>query len=67
MKKETPISAIDQSRRNHQQGLPANVIVHPKLVVSRRSGDAIVEQMTFGKPTKALRDLMGGGDSRSAR
>ena len=62
MKKETPISAIDQSLRNHQQGLPADVIVHPKLVVTRRSGEAIVKQMKSGKPTKALRDLMGDGD-----
>jgi hypothetical protein len=62
MKKETRISAIDQNLHNHQQERPADVIVHPKLVVTRRSGEAIVKQMKSGKPNKALRDLMGDGN-----
>ena len=42
--------------------LPADVIVHPKLVVTRRSGEAILGKMRTGKPTKALRDLMRDAD-----
>ncbi len=42
--------------------LPADVIVHPKLVVTRKSGEAILEQARTGKPTKALRRLMRDGD-----
>jgi hypothetical protein len=56
---------VEQALRHHLQALqelPADVIVHPKLVVTRRSGEAILKQIKFGKPTKALRDLMGDGD-----
>ena len=42
--------------------LPADVVVHPKLVVTRKSGEAILKQARTGKPTKALRDLMRNGD-----
>ena len=42
--------------------LPADVIVHPKLVVTRNSGEAILKQARTGKPTKALRELMRDGD-----
>jgi hypothetical protein len=38
--------------------LPADAIVHPKLVVTRKSGEVILKQTRTGKPTKALRDLM---------
>jgi len=56
---------VEQALRHHLQALqelPADVIVHPKLVVTRRSGEAILKQMKSGKATKALRDLMGDGD-----
>jgi hypothetical protein len=56
---------VEQALRHHLQALhelPADVIVHPKLVVTRRSGEAILKQMRSGKPTKALRDLMRDGD-----
>ena len=52
---------VEQALRHHLQALqelPADVIVHPKLVVTRRSGRAILKQMRTGKPIKALRDLM---------
>ncbi|HTO46771.1 MAG TPA: hypothetical protein VML91_03955 [Burkholderiales bacterium] len=52
---------IEQALRHHLQALqelPADVIVHPKLVVTRKSGAAILKQMKSGKPTKSLRDLM---------
>ena len=42
--------------------LPADVIVQPKLVVTRKSGDAILEQTRTAKPTKALRRLMRDAD-----
>lgn len=56
---------IEQALRHHLQALlelPADVIVHPKLVVSKRSGDEIVKQLDRAKPTRALRDLMRDGD-----
>lgn len=56
---------IEQALRHHLQALqelPADVIVHPKLVVTRKSGKEILRQMEAGKPTKALRDLMRNGD-----
>lgn len=42
--------------------LPADVIVRPRLVVTRKSGEAILKQARTGKPTKALRSLMRDGD-----
>lgn len=42
--------------------LPADVVVHPRLVVTRKSGEAILKQTRTGEPTKALRDLMRDGD-----
>jgi hypothetical protein len=42
--------------------LPADAIVHPRLVVTRKSGQAILKQVQAGKPTKALRDLLRDGD-----
>ncbi len=52
---------VEQALRHHLQALqelPADVVVHPKLVVTRKSGQAIVRQMNQGKPTRALRDLL---------
>jgi hypothetical protein len=42
--------------------LPEAFIIHPKLVVTRQSGEAILKKMKSGKPTKALRDLMREGE-----
>lgn len=56
---------VEQALRHHLQALqelPADVIVHPRLVVTRKSGKAMLEQMEQGKPTDALRDLMRDGD-----
>lgn len=56
---------IEQALRHHLQALqelPADVIVHPRLVVARRSGPAVLRQMRSGKATKALRDLLRDGD-----
>lgn len=52
---------VEQALRHHLgalQELPADVIVHPKLVVTQKSGGAILKQMKTGKPAKTLRELM---------
>ena len=56
---------IEQALRHHLQALqevPADVIVHPKLVVTRKSGEKVLKELERGKPTPALRDLMRDGD-----
>ncbi len=42
--------------------LPADVIVHPMLVVTRASGGRLLRHARAAKPTKALRHLMRDGD-----
>lgn len=56
---------VEQALRHHLQALqeiPAEFIIHPKIVVTRRSSAAILKKMRSGKATKALRDLMRNGD-----
>jgi hypothetical protein len=56
---------VDEALRHHLQALhelPADVIIHPKLVVTRKSGEAILKELETATPTKALRDLMRDGD-----
>jgi hypothetical protein len=56
---------IEQALRHHLQALqelPADVIVHPKLVVTRKSGAALLKEIEKAKPTEALRDLLRDGD-----
>ncbi len=56
---------VEQALRHHLQALqelPADVIVHPKLVVTRKSGEAILKQIEKGKPVDALRTLLRDGD-----
>ena len=52
---------VEQALRHHLQALqelPADVVVHPKLLVTRKSGQAILKQLRTGTPTAALRDLL---------
>ena len=52
---------VEQALRHHLlalQELPADVVVHPKLVVTRASGEAMLYQVAKGKPTRALRGLL---------
>ncbi len=52
---------VEQALRHHLQALqelPADVVVHPKLLVTRKSGQAILTQIKTGKPTAALRGLL---------
>jgi hypothetical protein len=56
---------VEQALRHHLQALqelPADVIVHPKLVVTRKSGTALLKEIENAKPTEALRDLLRDGD-----
>ena len=56
---------VEQALRHHLQALqelPTDVIVHPKLVVTRKSGAALLKEIEKAKPTKALRDLPRDGD-----
>lgn len=55
----------EQPPRHHLQALhelPADVIIHPALVVTRESGEAVLRQLKSGRPNKALRNLMRDGD-----
>ncbi|HXI29501.1 MAG TPA: hypothetical protein VNG89_13780 [Vicinamibacterales bacterium] len=52
---------VEQALRHHLQALqelPADAVVHPKIVVTRKSGDAILRQIEKGKSSRALRSLM---------
>ncbi len=52
---------VEQALRHHLlalQELPADVVMHPKLLVTKKSGEAILKQIQRGKPTPALRDLL---------
>ncbi len=52
---------VEQALRHHLQALqelPADIVVHPKLVVTRKTGEAILKQIAKGKPVPALRGLM---------
>jgi hypothetical protein len=56
---------VEQALLHHMQALeelPSEFIVHPRIVVSRRTGQAILEQMESAEPTPALRKLMRDGD-----
>ena len=56
---------VEQALRHHLQALqelPADVVVHPKLVVTKTSGEAILKQIAEGTPAAALRGLMRDGD-----
>ena len=56
---------IEEALRHHLQALqevPGDVIIHPRLLVTRESGQKVVREMSRGKPTPALRDLMRDGD-----
>ena len=56
---------VEQALLHHLQALqelPADVITHPTLVITRASGEAILKQIESAVPTDALRDLMRDGD-----
>ena len=56
---------VEQALRHHLQALrelPTDIIIHPKLVVTRKSFETIVKEIETGKPTRALRKLLRDGD-----
>lgn len=56
---------LEQALRHHLQALqelPADVIVHPKLVLTRKSGDGLLKEIETAKPTETLRDLLRDGE-----
>ena len=52
---------VEQALLHHLRALeelPAELIIHPRIVVSRKTGEAMLKQMKSAKPTPALRKLM---------
>ena len=56
---------IEQALLHHLQALdelPAEYIVHPRIVLSRRTGEQLLREAAAAVPTPALRKLMRDGD-----
>jgi hypothetical protein len=56
---------VEEALRHHLQALqelPADVVAHPRLVISKRSGETVLRQVKSGRPTRALRRLLRDGD-----
>ncbi len=56
---------IEQALLHHLQALdelPAEYVVHPRIVVSRKTGDQMLRQAASAEPAPALRKLMRDGD-----
>jgi hypothetical protein len=56
---------IEQALLHHLQALdelPTDYIIHPRIVVSRRTGEEMLRQAESARPTPALRELMRDGD-----
>ena len=61
---------VEQALRHHLQALqelPADIVIHPRLVVTKKSGEAILAQIETGRATPALRTLMRYGDQGASR
>lgn len=56
---------VEQALEHHLQALqelPLDVVVHPRIVVTRASGKVILGAIGKAKATPALRKLMRNGD-----
>jgi hypothetical protein len=56
---------IEQALLHHLQALeeiPAEYIVHPRLVVEKHTFDEMMDKAEHPTPTPALRDLLRSGD-----
>lgn len=56
---------VEQALLHHLQALdevPAEYIIHPRIVVSRETGESILREAESADATPALRDLMRDGD-----
>ncbi len=55
---QVALRTLHAPRRARRRPETRRAIVHPKLLVTRKSGSVILKQMKAGKPAKPLRDLM---------
>jgi hypothetical protein len=56
---------VEQALLHHLRALdelPAEYITHPRVVVSRKTGEEMIHRAENPKPTAALRKLMRDGD-----
>lgn len=56
---------VEQAILHHLQALdelPAEYVVHPRIVVSRTTGEEMLREAEPAEPTPALRELMSDGD-----
>ncbi len=56
---------VEQALLHHLQALdelPAEYIIHPRIVVSRKTGEEMLRKADNPNPTPALRELMRDGD-----
>jgi hypothetical protein len=56
---------VEQALLHHLQALddlPAEYVVHPRIVVSRKTGEQMLRQAASADPSPALRKLMHDGD-----
>lgn len=56
---------VEQALLHHLRALddlPAEYILHPRIVVSRAAGEEMLRQAESAEPTAALRELMRDGD-----
>jgi len=56
---------VEQALLHHLQALdelPAEFIIHPRIVVSRKAGEKLLREAESAEPTPALRQLMRDGD-----
>ena len=56
---------VEQALLHHLQALdelPAEFVIHPRLVVSRKTAEKMLRHARTAKPTPALRKLMRDGD-----
>ena len=56
---------VEQALLHHLQALeevPAEFVVHPRIVITRKTGEAILKKLKSAKPSPALRELMADGD-----
>lgn len=56
---------VEQALLHHLQALeeiPAEYIIHPRIIVSRKTGEEMLHKAENPNPTPALRKLMRDGD-----
>lgn len=62
---QTTAWVVEQALLHHLQAiaeLPLDLVVHPRLVVAPRYGEALLREMEQALPTDALQNLLRDGD-----